>query len=76
MDTMIRVSAPLTCGYKKYLYLLPADIHFQYPFPTRCGFYPDTNFFDIPSHTYYIIHKLSHTLSIQISSFIPSYICF
>ena len=36
-DTMIHVLAQLTCEYKKYP--LPAGIHFQYQFFTRCGFY-------------------------------------
>jgi len=52
-DTMIPVNTSLTCRYKKYLYELPVGIHFQYPSPTRCGFYPripvNTNFFDIPT---------------------------
>jgi len=52
-NTMIPVPASLTCGYKKYLYLLPASIHLQYIFPTHCGFYlripAGTDFFDIPN---------------------------
>ena len=51
---MILVSAPLTYRYKKYSFLLPTDIHFQYPFLTRCRFYlhisTGTNCFDIPNH--------------------------
>jgi len=61
IDTMIPVPVPLTCGYKKYLYPLFADIHLQYPFPTRCEFYlripAGTNFLAIPSvgPTYHIV---------------------
>jgi len=52
-DTMILVPASLTYMYKKYPYPLPAGIHFQYLFSTRCGFYPripmGTDFFNIPT---------------------------
>jgi len=33
---MIPVPGSLTCRYKKYSYLLPAEIHLHYSFLTRC----------------------------------------
>ena len=30
--------APLACGYKKYMYLLPTSIYLQYLILTRCKF--------------------------------------
>jgi len=62
-DTMIPVTASLTCRYKKYLNLLPVSIHFQFLFPTRCGFYlripTNTNYFDIPN-----CHKTNYKLAV------------